>query len=184
MNMSKRLMIEASEMKSRPPENCSAGPYNDNLMLWKAMIIGPKASPFEGGIFNLTIKIPQTYPYKPPEIKFDTQVYHPNIDKKGNICLDILKDQWSPALSVSKVLLSICSLLTDPNPEDPLVPEVAALYKENKKKYESIAKEWTMKYATGTTTISAKKVPKYETNEDDEESDEETDEDEETDDEM
>ena len=143
----RRLGYEASEMKNSPPDNCSAGPKNDDLMNWEATIIGPKGSPFEGGIFNLTIKFPQNYPFRAPEVKFVTPVYHPNINKHGDICLDILKDQWSPALSISKVLLSICSLLTDPNPNDPLEPDVARMYKDNKLEYEITARQYTEKYA-------------------------------------
>ena len=105
-------------------------------------------SPYQGGVFFLTIKFPTDYPFKPPKVQFNTKIYHPNINANGGICLDILKDQWSPALTISKVLLSICSLLTDPNPNDPLVPEIAQLYKTNKPEYEKTAREWTRKYAT------------------------------------
>lgn len=104
-------------------------------------------SPYQGGLFFLNIHFPTDYPFKPPKLAFTTRIYHPNINASGGICLDILSKQWSPALTISKVLLSICSLLCDPNPDDPLVGEIAALYKSNRAQYEKNAREATSKYA-------------------------------------
>jgi len=143
----RRIQKEHQDLVKDAPENCSAGPKGDNIYSWDAMIVGPNDSPYAGGMFKLEIHFPSDYPFKPPKVTFLTKIYHPNINSHGNICLDILKDQWSPALTVSKVLLSICSLLNDPNPKDPLVPDIADLYIKDKAKYEETAKAWTLKYA-------------------------------------
>merc|ERR1711924_499652 len=116
----KRINKELLDLGKDPPANCSAGPVGDDLFHWQATIMGPPDSPFAGGVFFLNVHFPTDYPFKPPKINFTTRLYHPNVNSNGSICLDILKDQWSPALTISKVLLSICSLLTDPNPDDPL----------------------------------------------------------------
>ena len=138
---------ELQDLGKDPPSNCSAGPVGEDLFHWQATIMGPPDSPYSGGVYFLNIHFPTDYPFKPPKISFTTRIYHPNINSNGSICLDILRDQWSPALTVSKVLLSICSLLTDPNPDDPLVPEIAQTYKANRVRYEETAREWTRKYA-------------------------------------
>ncbi|KAL2865995.1 acyl-CoA dehydrogenase/oxidase [Aspergillus lucknowensis] len=134
-------------IQADPPSSCSAGPFGEDLFHWQATIMGPGDSPYSGGVFFLTIHFPTDYPFKPPKVNFNTRIYHPNINSNGSICLDILRDQWSPALTISKVLLSICSMLTDPNPDDPLVPEIAHVYKTDRPRYEATAREWTRKYA-------------------------------------
>lgn len=147
---SKRIQKELKDLQKDPPTSCSAGPAApDDLFHWQATIMGPQDSPYAGGVFTVKIHFPPDYPFKPPKVNFSTKVYHPNINSNGSICLDILKEQWSPALTVSKVLLSICSLLTDPNPDDPLVPEIAHIYKTDRKRYEDTARTWTHKYAMG-----------------------------------
>ena len=144
-----RIQKEHQNLMSDPPANCSAGPMADDMFRWQATLLGPTESPYENGVFFLEINFPAEYPYKPPRIHFTTKIYHPNINSNGGICLDILKDQWSPALTISKVLLSICSLLNDPNPDDPLVPSIAELYIKNKELYIINARAWTLQYAMG-----------------------------------
>uniref|UniRef100_A0AC11D829 Ubiquitin conjugating enzyme E2 E2 n=1 Tax=Ovis aries TaxID=9940 RepID=A0AC11D829_SHEEP len=112
----KRIQKELAEITLDPPPNCSAGPKGDNIYEWRSTILGPPGSVYEGGVFFLDITFSPDYPFKPPKVTFRTRIYHCNINSQGVICLDILKDNWSPALTISKVLLSICSLLTDCNP--------------------------------------------------------------------
>lgn len=145
----KRLKSEIKELTSSPPSNCSAGPIDENnLLQWQATIMGPVGSPYEGGVFYLNIDLSNDYPFKPPKIIFLTKIYHCNINSSGNICLDILKDQWSPALTISKILLSICSLMDEPNPTDPLVQDIANLFLTNRKEHDRIAHEFTLQYAS------------------------------------
>ena len=143
----KRISTELKDLQRDPPSNCSAGPLNDDLLNWEGWIFGPEDTPFHGGVFKLSIQFPVDYPFRAPHIKFVTRIYHPNINSAGLICLDILKDKWSPALTISKVLLSICSLLSDPNPDDPFVADIANLYKSNRAAYEETARMWTLQYA-------------------------------------
>jgi ubiquitin-conjugating enzyme E2 D/E len=145
----RRINKEISDLKADPPFNCSAGPLGNDLYQWEAVIMGPEDSPYTGGIFKLRIQFPVDYPFKPPHIQFLTKIFHPNINSAGMICLDILKTQWSPALTISKVLLSICSLLTDPNPKDPLAPEIAHMYLERRDEYELEARRMTLLHASG-----------------------------------
>lgn len=125
----------------------SAYMEEDEPTKWKIIFFGPSESGFEDGVFKLNINFKGRYPYEPPICKFETKVYHPNIDVSGNICLDILKSNWSPVLSVAKLVLSIISLLTDPNANSPLNGEAAQLYLHNKEAYIQKQIEYTKKYA-------------------------------------
>ena len=146
--LTRRLKQEIKDLAESPITNCSAGPIDDmNIIKWNATIFGPEGTPYMNGIFNLNIEFPDEYPFKPPTIYFTTKIYHCNINDRGNICLDILNKNWSPALSIGKVLISICSLLAEPNPNDPLVPHIAELFKSNQKLHDFKAKEYTHKYA-------------------------------------
>ncbi|XP_048877373.1 ubiquitin-conjugating enzyme E2 D4-like isoform X4 [Brienomyrus brachyistius] len=93
---------ELTDLQRDPPAQCSAGPVGEDLFHWQATIMGPNDSPFQGGVFFLTIHFPTDYPFKPPKVVFTTKIFHPNINSNGSICLDILRSQWSPALTVSK----------------------------------------------------------------------------------
>ena len=126
----------------------SATPYEDNLRYFNVVIAGPSDSPYEGGVFKLELFLPADYPMAPPKVRFLTKMYHPNIDKLGRICLDILKDKWSPALQIRTVLLSIQALLSAPNPDDPLDNGVADHWKSNEPEALQVAKQWTQQYAT------------------------------------
>ncbi|KAG7806271.1 hypothetical protein KL921_004999 [Ogataea angusta] len=122
-------------------------PHEDNLRYFNVTIDGPSGSPYEGGKFKLELFLPDDYPMLAPKVRFLTKIYHPNIDRLGRICLDVLKANWSPALQVRTILLSIQALLSSPNPDDPLANEVAEEWKSNEQNAIKTAREWTERFA-------------------------------------
>jgi ubiquitin-conjugating enzyme E2 D/E len=145
----KRIKKELEEInKAELEEGYSAGPEDDSDMFkWVATIPGPEESPYEGGVFNLSVEFPKDFPFKPPKVEFTTKVYHPNVKSTGTICLDILKDAWSPDIKISQVLMAINNLLINPNVDHPLEEEVAKQYKEDRKAFDEAAKAWTEEHA-------------------------------------
>ncbi|KAM9882245.1 ubiquitin conjugating enzyme [Verticillium dahliae] len=171
MSLPKRIVKETERLMAEPVPGISAVPHEDNLRYFDVEIHGPTQSPYEGGIFKLELFLPDDYPMTPPKIRFLTKIFHPNVDKLGRICLDVLKsmptsppllparepnhlltlsprkDNWSPALQIRTILLSIQALLGAPNPDDPLAADVAKSWKEDEQAAIATAKEWTAKYA-------------------------------------
>lgn len=143
----KRIHKELKSLEKEESTDYQANPKTDNMFEWQASINGPEYSPYGGGGFFLDINFPADYPFKPPKVKFMTKIYHCNVDDSGGICLPMLKDEWSPALTIVKVLQNIYTLLNTPNLESPLKPDVAELYNSDRKKHDDTAEEWTQKYA-------------------------------------
>ncbi|KAK8833406.1 hypothetical protein WA577_000371, partial [Blastocystis sp. JDR] len=139
----KRLMKDYEEIMNDPPYGISASPSNmEDLFTWDAMISGPDDSPWEGGMFALQLRFPDDYPSVPPVVRFTTPIFHPNVFVDGMICLDIIKEKWSPINTVSMVLTSIQSLLNDPNPNSPANPDAASLYVNDNKAYRKKVREY------------------------------------------
>lgn len=144
----KRIQKEYQKIKKHPLEGLSANPISeDDMFKWEGTIDGPVDTPYEGGKFKLRITFPQDYPMNPPNIIFTTKIFHPNISETY-VCLDILQNKWSPVLSIEKVLLSLSSLLMDPNPNSPLVADANNLYVKDREKFNAKVKEWVKKYAS------------------------------------
>ncbi len=120
----------------------------DNFTDLVGIIAGPEDSPYQGGVYRLEIKIPETYPFNPPKVRFVTKIWHPNISSvTGAICLDILKDQWAAAMTLRTVLLSLQALLTAPEPDDPQDAVVAKQYKASSHVFGMTARHWAAAYA-------------------------------------
>ncbi|KAJ3362088.1 ubiquitin-conjugating enzyme E2 2 [Allomyces macrogynus ATCC 38327] len=132
----RRLMRDFKRLQTDPPAGVSGAPCPDNIMTWNAVIFGPPDTPFEDGTFKLVMEFDETYPNKPPKVKFVSKMFHPNVYANGDLCLDILQNRWSPTFDVAAILTSIQSLLHDPNPNSPANVEAAQLFRENIKEYQ------------------------------------------------
>ncbi|KIW09358.1 ubiquitin-conjugating enzyme E2 13 [Verruconis gallopava] len=143
----KRIIKETERLAQEPVPGITAVPHEDNLRYFDVTVDGPSQSPYEGGCFKLELFLPDDYPMTPPKVRFLTKIYHPNIDRLGRICLDVLKSNWSPALQIRTILLSIQALLGAPNPDDPLANDVAQHWKQDQNAAIAKAREWTQQYA-------------------------------------
>ncbi|KAJ8681560.1 hypothetical protein QAD02_017352 [Eretmocerus hayati] len=141
---SQRLTRELKRLVDHPPEGIICY-TSDRLDLLTVNVIGPHGSPYENSLFELELEIPEKYPFVPPRLKFKTPVYHPNIDTQGRICMDLLKmppnGGWRPTISLENIIVAVQSLLGNPNPDDPLMVDIAEEYRYNKKEFERKARE-------------------------------------------
>lgn len=144
----RRIVKETERLLKQPVEGIvEVLPDEDNKRYFIINIKGPAGSPYDGGIFKLEMFLPAGYPMSPPKVRFLTKIYHPNIDKLGRICLDVLKTKWSPALQMRTILISIQALMSAPNPDDPLANDVADHWKTDEKDALKKAAEWTKEHA-------------------------------------
>ena len=147
--MQSRIDSELQKLQADPPGNISVRRLGERH--WKALLLGPCGTPYEGGIFQVDVRFERSYPFTPPVLHFDTSIWHCNISRCGTICMDILKDRWSPALPVRAVLLGLSSML-DPagqNADDPLNSTAARMFVTDPRSFAAHAAAWTALYAQG-----------------------------------
>ncbi|KAI9676344.1 MAG: Ubiquitin-conjugating enzyme E2 7 [Caeruleum heppii] len=151
----KRLLHDYRELTNDSPPGIIAGPRDESdLFLWDALIQGPEGTPFEGGIFAATLTFPKDYPIAPPVMKFEGEVWHPNVYPTGLVCISILhppgddpnhyehaSERWSPMQSVEKILISVMSMLAEPNDESPANVEAAKMWRDRREEYERVVRE-------------------------------------------
>ena len=149
MQCEKRLTKELNEHVSNPNSSISIMPINDNIRLLRCVIKPNTDSIYyfeiDGKLatYNLDIEVSTEYPFICPKVIFNPPIYHPNVFAvTGNICLDILKDAWTPAITISSLCISILSLMNDPNTSDPVNAVAAELFENDKELYKEEVKKW------------------------------------------
>ncbi|KAM9828452.1 ubiquitin-conjugating enzyme E2 T isoform X1 [Syngnathus typhle] len=151
MQRASRLKRELDMLTKEPPPGITCWQTEERIDDLQAQIVGGSGTPYEGGVFTLEIKIPERYPFEPPKMRFLTPIYHPNIDTAGRICYDALKlppkGAWRPSLNLSTLLTSIQLLMSEPNPDDPLMADIASEFRHNKQLFMQKARKWTEEHA-------------------------------------
>jgi len=144
-----RLAKELREIAGDTKSGVTVTVLGDDLGHMQGTLLGPDETPYEGGTFHVDIQLTDAYPFEPPKMRFMNKVWHPNVSSaNGAICLDILKEQWSPALSIKTAMLSLQALLSSPEPSDPQDAVVAKQYISDYEEFKTTAKAWTVKYAS------------------------------------
>ncbi|CAI7580197.1 unnamed protein product [Penicillium palitans] len=152
MGSIKRISKELAELTESPPEGITVELADEsNVYEWKITMEGPEGSPYHNGKFLVKLSLPTEYPFKPPTVSFATKIYHPNVtnDEKGSMCLGMLRaDEWKPSSKIAAVLQFARQLLSEPMPDDAVEGRIAEQYKNDRVRYEEVAREWTRKHAS------------------------------------
>jgi len=148
-SVTKRLQSELRGLMMQPDKGISAFPEMDNMFNWNATVDGPADTVFEGYKYNLRLQFSGKYPMQAPQVTFTTPIFHPNVDEQGNICLDILKEKWSALYEVRTILLSLQSLLGEPNVDSPLNVKAADMW-SNQKSYKAEVQKLAQSHSTKT----------------------------------
>ena len=152
-----RIKKEYQDIIKEKNSNVQVKLVSNDYRHWKGRIKGPIDTCYQGGIFDVDIIIPDDYPFKPPKMKFDTKIWHPNISSvTGAICLDILKNEWTPALTIRTALISLQALMCEPVPNDPQDAVVAKQYMSDIKLFNETAKHWVEEYANPERNVQRK----------------------------
>jgi ubiquitin-conjugating enzyme E2 D/E len=162
IQQSVRLTKERDQLVADPPEGIALHPKNVELSEWEGALVGPEGTPYCGGVFYLSISLSPEYPLKPPTVKFQTKIYHCNIGADGSVCHEVLKDKWSPVLTLAHALISVLSLLKNPNlgfsgvdgyasfdRNESYSVDIAEQFKKDRAQHDSTASDWTRQYAMG-----------------------------------
>eukprot|EP00249_Psilotum_nudum_P005030 c18521_g1_i1 orf=733-1284(-) len=131
-----RVQKDISELNLAKTTFISFPNGKDDLLNFE-ITIHPDEGYYQGGSFGFTFSISPVYPHEAPKVKCKTKVYHPNIDLEGNVCLNILREDWKPVLSINSIIYGLQYLFLDPNPDDPLNQEAAEVLRNNPKQFES-----------------------------------------------
>ncbi|KAI0311180.1 ubiquitin-conjugating enzyme/RWD-like protein [Amylostereum chailletii] len=144
----RRVSKEIADCKNDKSSNINVDLIDNSPYHLRGSFKGPEDTPYAGGLYEVDIVIPDSYPFQPVKMKFITKVYHPNVSSaSGAICLDILKDAWSPVLTLKSTLISLQSMLCSPEPNDPQDAEVAKHYMTSRPSFEDTARYWAQAYA-------------------------------------
>ncbi len=145
----RRLTGEFTQLSKNSICDCTVSLVKeDDFSKWLVKMQGPKDTPYEGGVFKLSFDFPENYPFKAPDVKYITTVYHPNIKRDtGEICQDVFASGWAPTQKVADILQKLVSMMKEPSTSTPLEPDICTEYTSNNKQFVKNAKEYTAKHA-------------------------------------